>query len=192
MSPATSGEPGASAPALDCPCPSTCVCEICLNFVLGIVAGVSLPGKCRGTTMCASLLSPPRVWRRSARGEAAWGDGSPMCVALLVAPAGVASLSPLARPWSDGPPVCVALLIGSRCELAPGRCPVARPPRVRTHVLFLCTVARQEAEGEVGAYFSSWLRTRAQAQEVRPGQLTDKAVDESEWTSWSSGWRIGP
>ena len=113
--------------------------------------------------VCASLLSPPRVWRRSARGEAL-GRRSPR-VALLVCP------------W---------------CELASGRCTVARPPLARRHVLYLFNVAWQEAKGEVGAYFSPWLRTRAQAQEVRPGQLAYKAFDESEWTSWSSGWRIGP
>jgi hypothetical protein len=141
--------------------------------------------------VCASLLSPPRVWRRSARGEAL-GRRSPRVCGFARRPRGCGVAQHVARPWGDGPPVCVALLVAPWCELASGRCTVARPPHVRRHVLYLFNVAWQEAEGEVGAYFSPWLRTRAQAQEVRPGQLADKAVDESEWTSWSSGWRIGP
>ena len=134
----------------------------------GIPAGVASLSTWRGpgatVPPCVWLCSSPsRVWRRPARGEAL-GRRSPR-VALLVCP------------W---------------CELASGRCTVARPPLARRHVLYLFNVAWQEAKGEVGAYFSPWLRTRAQAQEVRPGQLADKAFDESEWTSWSSGWRIGP
>ena len=118
---ATSGEPGASAPALDCPCPSTCVCEICLNFVLGIVAGVSLPGKCRGTTMCASLLSPPRVWRRSARWR---GPGATVlpCVWLCSSAHGT-SWRP-AGVLLRGPLVCADTFCS--CVLSLGRKPKAQ------------------------------------------------------------------
>ena len=54
--------------------------------------------------VCASLLSPPRVWRRSARGEAL-GRRSPRVCGFARRPRGCGVAQHVARPWGDGPPV---------------------------------------------------------------------------------------
>jgi hypothetical protein len=196
----TSGEPGASAPTLvgccatrviDCAYPSTLVCEICLNFVLESLrvcrrwANVVAPP-------CVHLCCRPRGCGVAQQVGEALERGSPRVCGFVRRPRGSGVAQQVGEALERGSlRVCgfahwLTVRAGARQVFG---CAV---PRVRSHILFLCTVARQEAEGEVGAYFSSWLRTRVQAQEVRPGQLADKAVDESEWTSWSRGWRIGP
>jgi len=100
---------------------------------------------------------------------------------LFVAPAGGFASCVDASPGHRSAHVCVALFVVLWASFRTAGNQLHGPfVCIDMRVLNRCAVARQEADGGISAYFSSWLRTRAQAQEVRSGQRRKLAVGDFE------------